>query len=199
MTKIIIGLGNYGKKYRNTRHNVGLNLINHKFNNVQWERFEKHGYYFYSKVNDWKIITFKPTTFMNESGIPVKKFYDFVRNTVTIFEHDLLICYDDFELPLGYIKFRSNGSAGRHKGMQSVLDQFPKGIAIPRLRIGIGPKPEGTISKDFVLEDFTPGELPKLNEVFNQTSLAIDDYISHGYIGVEFAANKFNNKLLISK
>lgn len=162
--KLICGLGNPGAKYAKTRHNAGflfldslaLNLSAHDF--IYKKDFDA----FLSEVgigND-KSILLKPATFMNLSGIAVlkaKKFYKIDNN-------DICIVYDDIDLPIGSIRFRTKGTAGTHNGMKSILTELGT-ENIARLRLGIENRPDRRIPLDaYVLSPFTEDELILFNQ-----------------------------------
>ncbi|SHE49376.1 peptidyl-tRNA hydrolase [Marinitoga hydrogenitolerans DSM 16785] len=182
--KIIIGLGNPGPRYVFTKHNVGFLVIDryYELNKDNFRKFEKRtfeGYY----NND--IMLIKPLTYMNLSGkvlFELKNKFDSPK--------DLIVIYDDITLDLGKIRIRPNGSAGGHNGLKSIISVL-QNIDFPRIRVGIGPKPEHIDLADYVLSEFSNEEYYKINKVIDKIIPAIN-LIIEGKI--TDAMNKFNNK-----
>ncbi|MDD3171987.1 MAG: aminoacyl-tRNA hydrolase [Bacilli bacterium] len=153
--KLIVGLGNPGLKYKKTRHNIGFMFVDHlvKDNN---ERFSLNkslkSEIAFLTINEEKIIVMKPQTFMNLSGEAVnlvRKYYD-------IDIHDILVVYDDLDLPVGKIRIRSCGSSGGQKGMKNIIEILQT-QDIKRLRIGIDQPVHGE-AVDYVLGKFSKGD-----------------------------------------
>lgn len=170
--KIIVGLGNPGKEYKNTRHNVGflmLDKISEKFE-VKFN-FEKKFNAEVAKIKkgEQDIILIKPQTFMNLSGEAVKKAVDFYKVNS---ENDLLVIYDDVDIEFGKVRIRSSGSSAGHKGIESIIKKIASESFI-RVRIGIGRPPEGIKVEDYVLKSFGKTELKDLDDLF-------DDLIKQG-------------------
>jgi len=137
--KLIVGLGNPGSKYENTRHNVGFMVIDYLTKNEQ--------------IDSTKAKLFKPQTFMNNSGPEVKKTADYYK----VKPENILVIHDDIDLPLGEIKVQQgHGSAG-HKGVQSIIDALGTNDFV-RIRIGIRPEQLTMDTEKFVLEKFTSEE-----------------------------------------
>lgn len=163
---VIAGLGNPGKSYEWNRHNVGFRFIDflvstHGFSNSgsKWK-----SEVFQGMLHGQSAVLIKPQTFMNLSGQAaraVMQFYKLERTAV-------FTVYDDFDIPFGTVRYREKGSAGTHNGMKSMIAELG-GLDIPRLRLGIGPKPEGWDVSGFVLSDFSQAEKLKLDEVFQDT------------------------------
>jgi PTH1 family peptidyl-tRNA hydrolase len=161
--KLIIGLGNPGKKYENTRHNVGFLAIDRIVEKMAQKdiridfkldkKFEAEIAKF--KLKDEDIILVKPQTFMNLSGNAVKKIVDFYKLNPS---KDLIIVYDDIDIPLGKIRIRQEGSSAGHNGLQSIIDQLGTD-SFMRVRIGIG-RPSNELIKieDWVLQALTDTE-----------------------------------------
>ncbi len=172
---IIIGLGNPGEKYENTRHNVGFMVLDKL--SKSWKRGPN---YLYSDINIFgeKVRLVKPTTYMNLSG-EVFKYLP---------HDDIIVVYDDLDLPLGRIRIRKNGSAGGHNGIKSIISFI--GQDFPRIRIGIGPKPQDIDAADYVLSNFSREEFEKLEKVIELTIEAIESIISEG---IDKAMNKYNS------
>ena len=165
--KLILGLGNPGSKYDGTRHNVGFGFIDLLRSDLGLDEFKTKAKLKASvsegNINDEKLILAKPETFMNLSGealVALKSFYklDYA---------DILVVYDDYDLPLSEIRYRDNGSAGTHNGMRSCIELLGSGD-FPRLRIGINPGFPVSDLSNYVLGRFTDVELPKVRDALDQ-------------------------------
>jgi PTH1 family peptidyl-tRNA hydrolase len=133
--KLIVGLGNPGKEYDDTRHNVGfmaVDRLREKFDLPDFKLLKPYAWISEGFVNQEKVFLIKPISFMNRSGEVVQYF----SNKYKVAPNDVLIIYDDVDLPLGTIRYREVGSAGTHNGMKSVIQHLGT-IEVPRLRIGI--------------------------------------------------------------
>lgn len=167
----IVGLGNPGLKYNLTRHNIGFTFI--KLLAKTWEtRARKRSHL--SKVvtverDSKKVLLAMPQTFMNRSGDAVQQ----ILNNLPIAPEQIIIIYDDFELPLGEIRIRRDGGAGSHKGMSSIISVTGTN-RFPRVRIGIGPLPEEQDAADFVLSPFAKQEKPMLTASLEKTYAAVE-------------------------
>lgn len=153
--KLIVGLGNPGDKYRGTRHNMGFGVIEELADrwNIPVRNNEMRGLAGKGIFRGEKVILLKPQTFMNNSGEcvgPLAKYYG-------IASEDIIVVYDDICLEPGHIRVRKKGSAGGHNGMKSVIAHLST-EEFPRVRIGVGEKPEHTELADWVLSRF-PREL----------------------------------------
>jgi len=189
--KLIVGLGNPGKKYEKIRHNVGFLAIENlklKIENCsEWKLNKKfNAEVAEGSINREKIIFVKPQTFMNNSGQavwPIVKFYK-------IKPQDIFVIHDDIDLPLTKIRIRKDGSSGGHKGVQSIIDTLGTRNFV-RFRIGIKPKimPKTWDAAKFVLQKFTREEEKKIVQAIKKTAEAVLAAIAEG---VEAAMNKFN-------
>ncbi|HLD71051.1 MAG TPA: aminoacyl-tRNA hydrolase [Candidatus Peribacteraceae bacterium] len=147
---VIIGLGNPGKTYERTRHNLGFQAVEAlavEFGEAEWEEKQK----FTSIVCEGRIVTaplllVKPLTFMNRSGEAIKKIVDFFKLDPA---KQILVLCDDIDLPLGEVRVRMNGGPGTHNGLKSIVDIF--GEDFPRIRIGLGEHPKGEELSNWVL------------------------------------------------
>ena len=149
MAKLLVGLGNIGKEYENTNHNMGFMVVDSvaKELNVSIKKNMCSSYVGESNYNGEKIILAKPTTYMNSSGIAVKSLVKKFNIDTT---QDLLIISDDIDLSLSNVRVRLKGSAGTHNGLRSVVKELGN-QDFPRLRIGVGRPQEGCDLVDFVL------------------------------------------------
>jgi peptidyl-tRNA hydrolase, PTH1 family len=170
--KLIVGLGNPGLRYRNTRHNIGFILVD-SFNKSSKGKIGK------------KVALLKPQFFMNNSGIAVKKAMEKFGGEPA----DILVICDDINLELGMIRFRAQGSAGGHRGLKSIIERLST-ENFNRLRIGIGATKSGVL-KDYVLSRFESSERKKLKEVIDKATEAVGVWIEEG---IETAMNSYNTK-----
>ncbi len=187
--KAIIGLGNPGPKYLFTRHNFGFMFIDFLKQKIEGNSkfiYEKdiEGEWARISISSKDIFLLKPLTFMNLSGISVRAFCE----KFNLSPKEILIVYDDVDLPLGRLRFRKKGSSGGHKGMGSVIE-YLRTEEIARLRLGIGPKPPTVEMVDYVLGEFTEDELFVVKEVLLK---AYEGIIALVDSGIEIAMSKFN-------
>jgi len=190
--KVVVGLGNPGLQYEFSRHNIGFRIIDNLAREIETE-FKKVKSYdsliSRGKINNYNLRLVKPQTYMNLSGKSVNKIVSYYR----ISFQDLLIVYDDLNLELGQIRIRKRGSAGGHKGVESII-RYLNSEDIPRLRIGIG-KPSINSNFDYasyVLSNFDNNEKDKISEVIQLSTEAIKTIIEDG---LEKAMRKYNKKL----
>jgi PTH1 family peptidyl-tRNA hydrolase len=184
--KIVVGLGNPGKQYEGTRHNVGWMVLDRLADRAGMSGHAKtrdaaatmRGRY---QGIDLELV--KPMTYMNESGLAVRK--ALARDRVPLTE--LLVVYDDFDLPLGRLRMREQGSAGTHNGMRSIVAELGT-QKFARLRVGIGAPASHAIGH--VLSRFDTDERPVLDEVLDAAADAIEDWARDG---VNRAANRWNS------
>jgi PTH1 family peptidyl-tRNA hydrolase len=192
---MVVGLGNPGLQYEFSRHNIGFKIIDNLALNIETEFKRVKSYdslVSRGKLMNHKLILVKPQTYMNLSGKSVSKIVSYYRISFP----DLLIVYDDLNLELGQIRIRKRGSAGGHKGVESII-QYLNSEDIPRLRIGIG-KPSINSNFDYasyVLSNFNNNEKDKISEVIQLSTEAIKTVIEDG---LEKAMRKYNRKLEVS-
>jgi len=171
--KLIVGLGNPGKEYENTRHNIGFSFIDFYLDSTgtsgKWtNKFE--GEYLEASINGEKVIFLKPQTYMNLSGNSVRKVMDYFNIDVS----DILIIADDLDIKVGNFKLKSDGSCGGHNGLRNI-EACIGTTEYKRLKIGISKNVE-TDTKDYVLGNFSKEERETLKEVFKNLVEVIDDY-----------------------
>lgn len=179
--KLIIGLGNPGKKYEKNRHNLGYMVVEELGRGLAWRKSPDLMCDF-ARGSDFMLA--KPTTFMNLSGESVKAVCHYYK----ISSKDILVVCDDIDLDFGKIRLAFDGSSAGHNGVESVI----KSLATPdfnRIRIGIGRPPKGRKPEDFVLSDFTKVESAKLEKVLLGAVEAINSYLSDG---IDATMNRFN-------
>ena len=157
--KLVVGLGNPGKKHENTRHNLGFSIIDHiaQKNEISVKKKLCH-----ALVGEWSndgetVLLAKPQIYMNRSGESVR---DLLRHCQSPAE-DLIVIHDDLDLALGRIRIRPRGGAGGHRGILSIVESLAT-AQFYRVRVGIGRPPDGVDPTDFVLESFTPNELDQV-------------------------------------
>lgn len=154
--KLIVGLGNPGKKYEGTRHNLGFFLVD-----LLKKEIARPG-----------VVFFKNSNFINEAGEEVRKTISFYKIPL----EDVLVIHDDFDLELGQFKLHANRSSAGHKGVQSLIDQLGS-QNFSRLRVGIGHPPEGIEANDYVLERFSPQEQEVLDSIYPQILIAVQNWV----------------------
>ena len=182
--KIIVGLGNPGDEYKNTRHNVGFIAIDHYLGNVDWKK-KFNGLYYDTNINGVKVIFIKPTTFMNLSGNCVVEFVNFYK----VSTDDILVIQDDLDLPFLKYKLKYKSSCGGHNGMRSIINSLGTD-SIARLKIGIA-HDRSVDTKDYVLGNINKKDLDLLNDSCNTFDKIIDLFISKG---IDACMMRYNTK-----
>lgn len=174
---IFCGLGNPGREYEKTRHNFGFLVVSHfaKKHSLTF-KFDTSLESEIAKFRD-KALLVKPQTFMNLSGRAVKK----ILQKYSEVPENLLVIYDDLDLPLGKIKLLPKGGAGGHRGVLSIIE-FLHTKDFPRLKLGIGKPIEKGLRKDYVLSPFSEEEWKLVEEVLDRSVLALEDILSLGFI-----------------
>lgn len=185
--KCIVGLGNPGRKYKQTRHNIGFWVIEEVAKRNGWtlnkQKFQ--GEYTLEIVNQEKILLLEPQTYMNLSGESVRPLMDFYE----LAPEDILVIYDDLDLPTGKIRLRQKGGHGGHNGIRSIIDQLGS-KSFNRLRIGIDrPAPHMTVT-DHVLGKFDKEQLPMIEEAVDQAANACEAWMSQPFLEVMNEYNK---------
>ncbi len=183
---LIVGLGNPGRAYASHRHNVGFMTADrwaaaHTFT---FNKIQHHAIIALGRRGEQRVIVAKPQTFMNESGRAVGALLRFYKIPV----EQLLVIFDDLDLPFGAIRLRADGGAGGHNGMRSII-QHLGGNRFARLRIGIGRPPGRMEPAAFVLQDFSRDETAELDALLDRASQAIDTFLT---AGITAAMNEFN-------
>jgi PTH1 family peptidyl-tRNA hydrolase len=184
--KLIVGLGNPGKKYEKTRHNMGFISIDLFAEKAKLD-FDKEGFngeYAKGKIFDDDVILLKPSTFMNLSGESVFSLASYFKISI----EDIVVIYDDMALAPGSIRLREKGTSGGQKGMQNIIDIF-KTDEIKRIRIGTGEPNIDTI--DYVLSKPTKEELILIQNAIELSSEALFAILEHGF---HYAMSKYNKK-----
>jgi PTH1 family peptidyl-tRNA hydrolase len=184
LVKIVVGLGNPGDRYRDTRHNIGWLVLDRLAERAGWGggRERDASRIVWGRFRGLDLLLAKPLTFMNESGIAVRKLL--AREHAPL--SDLLVVVDDFALPFGKLRFREGGGAGGHNGLGSVIDEL-QNEKFSRLRIGIGPPDDRFI--DHVLSKFEADERERLDELLDAAADGVEAWAREG---TSKAANRFN-------
>lgn len=185
--KLIVGLGNPGKEYENTRHNAGFRFIDEyaKSKNLNFNKEKFKGLYTTFNHKEEKVILLKPQKFMNLSGEVVKSYMDFFK----IYPEDILIIVDDLDTKLGHLKLKYKGSSGGHNGLKNI-EQNLNTNEYKRVKIGISNNNEKD-KIDYVIGKISKDELNKLNSVNKYAEELIDDYLNMNFDNV---MNKYNSK-----
>ena len=165
---LIVGLGNPGMKYKNTYHNVGFNLVDAlaKTLKVKFDKTECEAKTAHAKIGSEEVVIAKPQTYMNLSGVAVKKL---VKHYGVDEKSELIVCYDDVDLPVGTMRMRESGSAGTHNGMRSIVDELG---TQDFKRIRIGTQTEAVKNKEVELIEFV------LSKIDFDTKTVIDKVVA---------------------
>jgi len=186
--KLIIGLGNPGSKYENTRHNAGFAIVSHlaEKHSIQGKTESKfNAIVGKGKIKDEDVIILEPLTYMNLSGQAVIA----VMNFYKIQKEDILVIYDDLSLELGIMRFRANGSDGGHNGIKSIIQHLGGDKNFARLKIGIGPQPSFMAAEDFVLQKFSNEEKKYLDKIIPVCTEAVEFYLQNS---ISDSMNRYN-------
>ena len=191
--KVIVGLGNPGKEYERTRHNVGWWVVDHLADVWHFDGWKKDNdaRVVSGQVGNVKVRLVKPLTYMNLSGAVLRPY---MRRPFWAPANDLMIVVDEVALPLGRYRFRAKGSAGGHNGLKSIEGML-KTQEYPRLRIGIAPPPdeprERGVLRDYVLDEFGKREESVIRDLMPTLTEALELWITKGIVAV---MNKFTGE-----
>lgn len=188
--KLLVGLGNPGDKYQQTRHNIGFMLAEEVAGRygISLKKKGYQGVYGVGRVAGAETTVLLPQTFMNLSGASVKA----AVQSLGVSSGDLIVAHDDLDLPFGALRIRPGGGHGGHNGIRSICGVLGQGDFV-RLRIGIG-RPEHSDVTAHVLGRFSASEAKLLPELLDLVAAATEEIIRHG---VQSAMNQFNNKNLL--
>lgn len=184
--KIIVGLGNPGKEYENTRHNIGFMTIDKlsEIMNIDINKHKFNGLVGEGMYNGEKVLLIKPQTFMNLSGNCVQEAVNFYKLNA----EDIIVIYDDIDIEFGKIRIRPNGSPGTHNGMRNITEKLQT-QNFPRIRVGAGrPKGEQALY-EFILSGFDEVEMKIIQNSIKNASEAIIKILNDGLLK---AMNEFN-------
>ncbi len=196
--KLIVGLGNPGDEYKNTRHNVGFMVLDSwmNYHNYKFDKTKFNGEYSIIKYNNEDVIILKPLSFMNLSGTVVLSFVNYFKIDID----DILVIYDDKDIELGSVKLKKNGSCGGHNGIRNIIDNL-KTDKFKRLKVGLSISTtlsvflelskNNTDMVSFVLGKFSNVEKCKLDNVLKETNNILDDYFT---LTFDNLMNKYNKK-----
>jgi len=184
---IIVGIGNPGKKYESTRHNIGFIAIDYmsalydiKVNKIKHKALVGEG-----KIEGERLMLVKPQTFVNLSGESVRDIADYYK----VPTENIIIIYDDISLEPGSVRIRKKGSDGGHNGLKSIIYQL-QSDTFPRIKLGVGAKPPGYDLADWVLAKFTDSDIKIMSKSVEAAAKAVPEIIKNG---AESAMNKFNS------
>ncbi|WP_297436541.1 aminoacyl-tRNA hydrolase [uncultured Clostridium sp.] len=181
---LIVGLGNTGKQYDRTRHNIGFDMVDYisKEYSIDINRTKFKGLYGEGNIKGEKVILLKPQTFMNLSGDSIIQFMKFYKLTVD----DMVVIYDDISMDIGRLRIREKGSAGGHNGIKSIIQNFGSDV-FPRVKVGVGAPEHDLVSH--VLGKFPKDDYAHISGVMPVVVSAIEEMIK---TDVKSSMNKFN-------
>jgi PTH1 family peptidyl-tRNA hydrolase len=185
---LVAGLGNPGRKYRDNRHNIGFKVADllAERHGISMTRLEMRAIVGKGVILGQQVILAKPQTFMNESGQaigPLSNYYDVPLT-------NLIVVYDEIDLPLGTLRLREEGGSGGHNGMKSIISHVGNGF--PRLRLGVGRPPGKMEAAAYVLRDFKGDDKLVAETMVSAAADAIESYLADG---IEMAMNRHNGQL----
>jgi len=185
---LIVGLGNPGRKYEKNRHNVGFMAVDRlaaqhgiALGKVQNKALTGNG-----RIASQPVILVKPQTYMNDSGSAVGP----LANYYKVSPANVLVIYDELDLPLGTVRLREKGGAGGHNGMKSIINHL--GNDFPRLRLGIGRPPGQMPPAAYVLQDFGQADWPLIADILDEAARAVYTFVSEG---IQLAMSRHNGSL----
>jgi len=185
---IIVGLGNPGKDYTNTRHNVGFDTIDllAKRNSININKIKFNSVYGEGTIGDEKVLLVKPQTYMNNSGITVRDIYNFYKVPI----ENVIVIVDDIDIQFSRVRIKAKGSAGSHNGLKSIIyllgrDDFP------RVKIGIGSKRENQDLANFVLSRFSKDEREVIESSILTAAESVETIVRYS---LDKGMNEFNTK-----
>ncbi len=186
---LIVGLGNPGRKYRGNRHNIGFMAVDAlaAAYNIESSKVQNKAIVGNGRIQNQNVIIAKPQTYMNSSGDAVGP----LANYYKVPPENVLVVYDELDLPFGTIRLREKGGAGGHNGMKSIINHL--GQDFPRVRLGIG-RPAGRMPVPaHVLQDFGKEDLPLLTDILAEAVRAIETYLRDG---IQLAMSRHNGTLV---
>lgn len=186
---IIAGLGNPGKQYEGTRHNVGFNSLDILADRYNIDVSEKAHRAYIGKgvIEGNKVILVKPQTYMNLSGESIRSALDYYKIDL----EDFIVIYDDISLEPGQLRIRKKGSAGGHNGVKNIIAHLGT-QEFSRIRVGVGEKPPRMDLADYVLSRFSKGETEKMEQAYKDAAAAVVDMMT---LGIDAAMNLHNSSV----
>jgi peptidyl-tRNA hydrolase, PTH1 family len=187
--KLIVGLGNPGIEYQFTPHNIGFLAVDRIAEQcgVTVDNRRSKALTARARIGNEEVLLAKPETFMNLSGMSVR---DLVEKSGVDSQKDLIVMYDELDLPLGMIRIRERGSSAGHNGMQSIIDALQT-EEIARIRLGVAPDHPGKGGASYILSQFRKSQLPGVDEMLDLAAQAVNVILSEG---TKAAMNRFNRK-----
>ncbi len=187
---LFVGLGNPGREYAQTRHNIGFLVIDQLANrwNTRVEKYKYKSLMGEIRGDTDKRILVKPQTFMNNSGMAVRSFVNFYKPPLS----QVMVIFDDLDLPFGTLRIRESGGSSGQNGMKSIIAHLGT-EDFPRMRVGIGRPPGKMDSADFILDKFRPTELEDLSIILNHCADAVEMFMKDG---IEKTMTLFNKNIL---
>ncbi|MBO5530494.1 MAG: aminoacyl-tRNA hydrolase [Bacilli bacterium] len=185
--RLIVGLGNPGKEYENTRHNIGFNVLNRYLekNNLKLDKDKFNGLFTKTSINDEDVILLEPQTFMNLSGDSVRKVMDFYKINVD----DILVIQDDLDMEVGKIKLKEKSSSGGHNGIKDIEQKLGTNN-FKRLKVGIS-NDKNRDTKDYVLGKFSKEDKEILDKSYDICLNIIDDFFKMNF---DLLMGKYNKR-----
>ena len=184
----IVGLGNPGRQYEETKHNVGFKVIDRlaeKYD-IKVDKFKNKAFVGDGIIRNKRVLLVKPQTFMNLSGESVREIVNFYK----IPQERFVVIFDDISLPPGSVRIREKGSHGGHNGIRNIIDQMGTD-QFYRIKVGVGEKPSGWDLADYVLSKFSEEDLPAMDEGMDKAVKGVELMLSRG---IAEAANRVNQK-----
>ena len=183
--KLIVGLGNPGNEYNNTRHNIGFYMVDSYLGNSVSFKNKFNGLYYQTTISGEKVIFLKPQMYINLSGEVIKRYIDFFKINIS----DVLIIHDDLDLEVGMYRLRQSGRSAGHNGLKNI-EKCLGTQEYKRLKIGISNN-KSIDTKDYVLGKISSDDLLKINDVSKVVNNIIDDFIK---LDFSVLMNKYNHK-----
>ncbi len=185
---VVVGLGNPGKNYTNTRHNIGFNTVDllAQRNNINLNKIKFQAVYGEGNIGGKKVLLMKPQTYMNNSGVSLREVSQYYKIPI----ENIIVIVDDIDIEFSAVRIRTKGSAGSHNGLKSIINHL-QSENFPRVKIGIGKKYENQDLADFVLSRFGPGEQVDIDISLVTAAEAVESMIKDG---IDLAMNKYNTK-----
>lgn len=191
---LIVGLGNPGRQYEATRHNMGFDVIDKLVEeyNVPQSGVKFNAMYGKGRIEGQPVILMKPLSYMNLSGGPVRDMANYFKIDP---ETEMIVIYDDIDLEPGQLRIRKKGSAGGHNGIKHIIQQLGTQTFV-RIKVGVGAKPKGWDLADHVLGRFSTEDRKLVDEAIAKAAKAVDIIISQG---TDVAMNEYNRKVPVQK
>ncbi len=185
---LIVGLGNPGREYKQNRHNIGFMAVERLAaqSGISFGKVQSKGLLGSGRVGGVPLILLKPQTYMNSSGDCVAAIARYYKISAA----NMLIVYDELDLPFGTLRLRGKGGAGGHNGMRSIIQHM--GNTFPRLRLGVGRPPGRMPAAAYVLQNFGSADRPLLDDLLDEAVRAIETYL---HDGIELAMTRHNQQL----